>query len=530
MHMTLLDFYKQVLASISIGVDDNGYCYFQTDSAKTHIVLDGGKNLVLPTENNIKNIYVKDNNGNPVSTKVLYNPLNEDVIKGDSLSLIRTKHSIERIYGLHFHLVGTVLLELASNPKLQEQTVTVLNKFLSGLTQLGLNAKVKDLVDDMTKDIWIKLYKKYSGHAVGLFQVHLKKKGKKHGESYNRLAVLTSEVYDALIEADENKEDKVCGIKVRRKDVKVCKFLFEYILGNVDEELHTVSLGSNDSESPTFIALYSLYLKLTARTNKIIKALKFMAEDVYDSVYVKDLMDVEVLHDLEKFKSELQDIPSDIDINRQGTELANQQAQPQQAVAPQVQQAVQQAVQPVQPQPVQQGYPTQPVPVNTYQPEEGGHNALLEALAKNGMNPSNPLTAIPTMPIAYAQQSPLRQGANMLPAIEQVQQQNAQQQAWANYFMQQQQMPQMPPQNFPPQQMGYPPQGAMAYPQQPPMGYQQPYPPQQNFYPQQGYGQAPGGFYGQPQMTGTPMVPKKGTSFGQPNVSNPGSYYNRNYR
>ena len=112
----LLSYYRKILRNVGLRVNDEGYIYI---GDTLFIVKD--KPLVLPTENQLSSVMEKNENGEYVIAKIPFNPLNEDVIKGDSESLKRLKRCVERHISKSLGGLVEVLLTLASNKDLQKE-------------------------------------------------------------------------------------------------------------------------------------------------------------------------------------------------------------------------------------------------------------------------------------------------------------------------------------------------------------------------------------------------------------------------
>lgn len=303
-------FYKQVIENLGLYVDDDGFIY-SSEEDKVMITNDG-KPMVLPTQEHINSIYDKDDDGNLIVTKSLFNPLNEDVVKGDSPSLKKAKIFAERRLGHVFYLISKALLILAENKNLQRKTSLEINKFLASINEAS-GQNTKSIVDGKTIESWDKIYANSLKRNIGMFMIVVKKQGKYEGETYNRLGTLGSNLYDELCEIE--KDGTAYDVKLRHKEAVVFKLLFEYLLEDLDDN-GTVNVGSNDDVSPAFITLMSLYSKLRTRFNKITKQLKDVDKTLYDSCYVDNLVTLRELEDLDIYSSELATIPNETDLNR----------------------------------------------------------------------------------------------------------------------------------------------------------------------------------------------------------------------
>jgi len=400
--MKLIDFYKRVAHSLSLHVSKDNYIQVEINGNKS-MLTDNGIPLVLPTKEHIDSSVDKDDNGDLKLVKLPYNPLNEDVIKGDSISLKKTKTIIERKIAHSFAAVGELLLTLTDDPKLQKGTDLELNKFLSSLNNAEVG-KIKALVDDKSIDLWGKIYSRSLeiDPSNGFTKMYLKKKGRYEGEVYNRLAVMSFPIYEQLIEA--TRDTPIFGITLRKKDIGVFKIIHEYVFKDMDEN-QTITIGSKDPESPGFVALFKLYIKVANRLNKILKSLEFVNKElVHEATFRIDLT-LKELDNLNVYKSELVLLPSELELNRQkavaASSVMQQQAIPantntnqsiiqQQAMAnPQQQVMVNPQQQPMQ-QPVQQQAmvnPQQQQPVQQQSNETNSASIVHKLLYGNTQQP-----------------------------------------------------------------------------------------------------------------------------------------------
>ena len=101
----LIDYYKNIVNNIGLFTDEEGFIY-GGDSENKIPITTLGKPLVLPTDENVKTLFIDDPEEGIIVNKILYNPLNEDVIKKDSESLSKTKLVVETRIALMLEVVG----------------------------------------------------------------------------------------------------------------------------------------------------------------------------------------------------------------------------------------------------------------------------------------------------------------------------------------------------------------------------------------------------------------------------------------
>lgn len=309
--MSLIDFYKLILASLGLEVKDD-YIYIRGSKNELVPLMAEQKQLVLPTRAQLNSLIEEDEDGEFKVTKLPYNPLNEDVVKGDTQSLKKTKLIVERQIGHAIAITGELLLTLATSAAFQKKTNMELNKFLSSIT-VAKNQNIKHLVDETSIAKWGEMYANSLTKQKGMISIYLKKSGMSNGEKFNRLAVLNSPVYDDLLEAD--KDTPVYDVKLRNKDLTIFKLLFEFLLPDMNSN-HCIEIGSNDNETPAFIALYKTYIRVITRTNRLLKLLSHVDKKSVDAATKPLEITEDDLTSLGMFKQELVLIPNENDLSR----------------------------------------------------------------------------------------------------------------------------------------------------------------------------------------------------------------------
>lgn len=322
----LLSLYKDTLETVNFTVSKDGFVVTKHNPPKAVTV--NGTPLALPTKSHLDTMTSVGEDGSINKTKYLFNPLNENVIKGDTKALIKLKAMAEAHIGFTLYTVGNLLLTMASDPKLQKNVDMELSKFLSSLSSASKNTDT--LVDPNSVKHWTTLYEKTKDVPAteGFIKLFLKKNGRHDGVKYFRLAVLDFPLYNKLKVG--TKDTPIYGKKLRAKDYGVFSIVFEYMLQNLDEDgmLH---LGSNDDTSPAFHSLMRLYLKVMTRLNKILTSMIKVHGDLASEFITELKLTVDTL-DKMNFKSALAMIPSDADINREhNTEIVNTAAIAEQA-------------------------------------------------------------------------------------------------------------------------------------------------------------------------------------------------------
>ena len=307
MNKNLNTFYGEVLTSIGATTDKAGYTSIITNEGLVPLS-SAGKRLVLPYPDQLGDT-TELVDGKVKVTKIIYNPLNEDVIKGDSSSLTRTKDLATIKLGNSIAIAGALLLRVAANEKLQAKTPMTVNKFLGTLKDVGKPNR-KRIVDDKSVALWDKLYPlSIQSTNPNMVTIFIKKVGLHDKVKYNRLTTIK---YNWLKELPLDGGD-MFGVKLRDVDSRIFRLILNYIVG--DGTGKTV-VGSNDTISPGFISMYTAYLTIINKCNRIIKSLRYVDEELYDNGIVKTGIKVNDLDDLSSLAPELNMLPSELDANR----------------------------------------------------------------------------------------------------------------------------------------------------------------------------------------------------------------------
>ena len=310
--MNVIDFYKRVITSLKLSYTSDGFIQTSSSGVKKTISANNHP-LVLPTKEHIDTSIDVDGDGNPVIIKTLYNPLNENIIKRDTSSLEKTLSIVEITLGNSFAYIGELLLMLASDTKYQNKTSIEVNKFLISLNEI-VNRDINSKVDDKSIELWGKMYaKSFETDSYKKFlKIFLKKNGKYAGDKFNRLAVCNFPAYDVLISDDVSE----FNLKLRKKDIVVFKLIYDYVFGSLKDVKNTINYGSNDGVSPAFISLFTMYLTIATRFNTVLKSLKHIDVDKYDSAFIKLDVTIDELDKLSKYSNDLYVIPSELEINK----------------------------------------------------------------------------------------------------------------------------------------------------------------------------------------------------------------------
>lgn len=308
----LNSFYKELCAAYSIKVSEEGYLML-TDTLP--YVIDN-KTLVLPTKDNLDNVISKDASGKLTVTKIIFNPLGENPIKGDTVSLKEVKKWTSLNIGSGIEGAGKLLLLLASSKDAQKKTTMMTNEFLAKINEAN-NANIKEIVDNKSIESWDKIWDKINGNAIF---VASKKLGVVNGTKYTRLGSLSVSLYDSLCNEGV---DSVADVKLRRKDIIVFKTILEFLLPELVEK-KVIYAGTNDTESPALISILLLMDIAMDVVVKVGKELSALHMETYDNLIPKwDIKRDDILLCGMNYKSQVGIVPGELDFVKEKSKEIN---------------------------------------------------------------------------------------------------------------------------------------------------------------------------------------------------------------
>jgi len=299
----LVSFYKELLKSLDFEVDSQGRIFIAQGDNKRPLTINGLP-VVLPTTKNIRSA-VEIINGIPTTVKVIFNPIEENAIKGENNSMKKLRQIIELKINSLIYQIGESLFNLFYNSDKEINNLQIL-KFATLLNRHKASG-MKSPIDEKTITNWIKLYKDilsnhYSSHAYG--KLFVKRGGKLNNIKYNRIVSLGFPFVENLEPLKPNKE-KFLNIKLRTKDKHAYISLFEFLFNSdLEALLDGYKFGSLNKIAPGFHATMM----------------------VYDFVYKSFKPIIDVLLDLDLEDRELEFLklsPLPVDINNLGDFIDN---------------------------------------------------------------------------------------------------------------------------------------------------------------------------------------------------------------
>lgn len=333
--MKLYDFYANILKSFNIKISDTGFLQYLSNGEYIDLTRRKGMSIGLPTEENLKNLYVLDNNGKYTASFLIFNPLSEQAAE-DGVSLDILKDCVRIAFMGALKVFGDLILVTYNNPKLQADLPMAINAFIKDAkdsTIPGMKSGGK-AIDDTTISKWDKLVNAYmTNYENPLFQLVIPRTKKAADKDSNtREARLTCPLWNDVREAletisnasDEEQKEKVeiQGVKLRYKDLKIFNDLLTVFMVGANEKGAIVA-GTKDTEAPGFIALMLLFHNTMTVINGYLESMR--EADPVEADGAKCVIDFNA-KDIETaplvFKKDLLLIPNENEVNM-GSSVVN---------------------------------------------------------------------------------------------------------------------------------------------------------------------------------------------------------------
>jgi len=304
-------FYKDLLESLGLIVDDKGLIYVQAHGIKKPLDIKGVP-LYLPTDENV-NTTVELVNGTPTPVKVLFNPLEEDVMKGTNEGFTKLKNIIELKMLSVIGNIGISMLSIMTedNSKMDDMELI---KFVNVLSK-NKTSNRKQLVDNKTVALWVNLYEKIISRQDHRYvKIYIKKGGVIDGVKYNRVGTITYPFMEKFEEAIGRKEKKFLDHKLRKADIDTIEALFNYMFVTLEPK-DVNQFGSLNKKSPSLHTLLIAYDSLYKRLRPIIDSIiaNGVESDIEESLTLNPLpVKIEALGGyIDDLESEVRRVPKE---------------------------------------------------------------------------------------------------------------------------------------------------------------------------------------------------------------------------
>jgi len=281
--MKIINLYEQMIDYAGLNIDNDKV--YVGDVANKDPFLVGGKQLIIPTRDMLKNI-----DGNSMT---IFHPLSEDIIKGESAVINKLRYAINIRINISICILMQSLLNLAASPEH--------HKKLSP-EQSELLYNIKDIDEKTTRNFINYTLKEVKDKEDRMLSyIYLKRGGTLAGVKYPRVGIVSFPFFQSLTDGEK--------FKFRVKDIEVYKAVFEYIFSEATDH-EAYNYGSRSEIAPYLDALMVTSYKLTERINEVIELYRDYIDEPDTIMFNHDWYDT--LKDVETFKIEIKAIPNHV--------------------------------------------------------------------------------------------------------------------------------------------------------------------------------------------------------------------------
>lgn len=253
MSKTILDIYGQIADSIGWYVDEKGFISEILPGAdKGNPVLSGQHRLVMPFPEQLK---VHD-----WTNRYAFHPFLQSVVGGDSPVLEKTRNRATTYMNFIVGFVFMSLAKLANNKKEHAALSPEQAAYLKPFSEAD-----QTLIDHLHSIL--KLDTTHKNHREYVRFTVVKGRTWK-GSKRARVASAQFPVYEALSADDFDRN--FCGIKLRVKDVRMIRQMYEHIFPDVHEKEEWERGSDTQSVAPSIETLLQVYARVAICINKVI--------------------------------------------------------------------------------------------------------------------------------------------------------------------------------------------------------------------------------------------------------------------
>lgn len=281
----LIDFYISLLKFCGLSTDAEGYISYQTGEKSEPSYLDGVR-LALPYPNQLRSP--------KPSERVIFHPLNENIIKGESRVLSCLRNIINVRFNYTVGVIGLKLLELATSQDLHKK----LNP-----SQTELLIKLGEVHKDAPQAFLSLMMSGIDTSAGKLFtNIYLTKGAVVNKRTFARAGIVSFPFYEQLVKGDKTQFLS----KTTKRDDATFKSLMEYIFPNIDTP-ESYNVGSDSDIATWFCALMSTSIKIAARLNDIIELFSNVLVDTEKLLFEAEWIDQ--FNNLSSIERDINNIP-----------------------------------------------------------------------------------------------------------------------------------------------------------------------------------------------------------------------------
>ena len=262
----LLDFYRGVLTSLKMVVDEEGLVSLDLNGSLLPSSV-GPKRMVLPTP-----MFLRDPDW---SNFIAFHPLAENAVRGESAIFRKLKGLVNYRLSVVLTTLIMELTDLAIDPASAEKLSPKQKELFSLLPK----------ANEKTFTQFEKVMNACGGDGPNkLLNVYVKRGGKWKGESFAQAAITSFPIREHF-NSDDN---ALFGIRLaNKKDMQGFIALFDYLLPKSDPKVEPdfYGYGSRSLVAPRLDALLHTYLKIAKQLNGISYLFRKHLKD-YDNVFI----------------------------------------------------------------------------------------------------------------------------------------------------------------------------------------------------------------------------------------------------
>lgn len=255
MEQDILSIYKSILKFAGLEADSQGFIRLVGDDSKDQFLVNG-KALVLPTDEQLRKM--------DTSQKMVFHPLAESTIRGESPVIQKLKDTINTNLGLRFGYLGQELIRIVSSTAIQQR----LNP-----EQAEVIIRIRD-ADDTSIVNWNGVLRQLvvKRPTRGFLNVFLRRGGDYQGQKYSRVGITTFPFYKELQAGEQD------VAKIRKKDIPTFIQIHQAIFPEIDVD-EAYNFGFRGQVAPFLCTLLITAAKLAFRMNEMVDMFKDYFED-----------------------------------------------------------------------------------------------------------------------------------------------------------------------------------------------------------------------------------------------------------
>ena len=262
--MQPVDFYRELLLSTGIKENQDGIG-FVTEGSSVPLTVKK-KVLVLPTEE------IQANYNNSQDDIQVFHPACENVMRKDSEVFNFLKKLYRASLFIDLQQVMLDLAEFSADNSKQGKMNKRQRTILSLLSEF----------DEKTKANLEKVFDKIDINGdTKAIDLTVQRGGEVDGTRYNRVGMVRIPFWQDLEEA----KDHIHGVKIRKKDIEAYNQILNVIFSDTAArtEDHVITVGTNSSTAPSFVALTLAYIKAKEEIIRVHDIFKDKFHDISSS-------------------------------------------------------------------------------------------------------------------------------------------------------------------------------------------------------------------------------------------------------